>query len=229
MQRDRAPWRRDALEHGIDESGEWNIVIDVMADADLAIEGMNGLAQIDLSCRDAKIRVGNYHAEQDKRVCFLHQLGDIGVSGTAHIRPKDGRIRAGEQATTHEAGHDGNAKPARELRDPVFDAVATDLDADHQDGRPGASQVSQDFFRARYGSVSIEAGAGQSADSHNRCVREIARYLDISRQGPIDACPQDARDRFTRHPRIIDHCLVARDLLKDSKLRFRRANLVMHE
>jgi hypothetical protein len=107
--------------------------------------------------------------------------------------------------------------------------VAANLDAHHQDRGLGNLQASQDLVGAGADRFHIIIHDREGLDGGARCPGEIARDLDIDWKRSVDAGSQNPRDRLRRGGQVIQHCLIAGDLLEYSELCLMGADLVMDE
>jgi hypothetical protein len=117
----------------------------------------------------------------------------------------------------------------RKLRHSAFYAVAADFYAHHQDRRLSDLQASQYLVGTGASRCDILMRHREGIDDGAWRSRKVTRYLNIDWKRPIEAGPQNARDRPRSRDRVIKHRLIAGDLLEDPQLRLMGADLVMDE
>ena len=104
-------------EQALHERRKRHVGVAVVADADRAIVCQYGAPRRDRLRGDAEVRVRGGDADQQQAVGVLDQPRDLWVAGRAEVRPHQRRFTAGQQAMTHEGGHDRDAELATQRRD----------------------------------------------------------------------------------------------------------------
>src|SRR5262249_7485294 len=101
------------------------------------VEGADRATRVEPALRRCEVGVGEDDAEEQQSIGIFHDTRDCGVAGRPEIRAGYDVRSIGQKSASHERGHDGNAKLARQYGDALLEIVTSDLDIDENGRRLG--------------------------------------------------------------------------------------------
>ena len=200
-----------------------------MAERHALVERLDRLAHVDLPGRDAEVRVGDDHAEQEQRVRVLDPRRELRRARHAEVGAHQRRLGVGEEAAAEDARHHRHAEAHGERGDFRLEPEAAHLHAHHHDRRRRLREGLEDLVDASRERLLVVVGRRRRVHRRARHVDHVARQLEIDGLRMREAVPQHAGDLRRRALRIVEARLVAGDLRVDTILRVQRLPLVMEQ
>jgi len=185
--------------------------------------------RVDATLRDAEVRVGHDHAEQQQAVGLLDGSSNLWMSRQAEVRADDGYVAVREQAASHERSHHRHVHAARKLGNARLEAESTHFDADHHYRPRRAPQSLHDLVRAGRDGFRVESRLGQALHRRAGLEDHVARQFEIHGTRLRQAGMQHAGDLARRARRVVQRRLVAGDLAIDRELRIEALDLVVQQ
>ncbi len=174
------------------------ISIDVMANANRAVEGKDGPPRVEPAMGQREVGVGENDAEKQKSVGSLDHLGDHRVARRGEIGPEEDIRRLLHEATSQEGGHDRESELARQHCDSVFQTIAPDFYVHDDRGHFSGADLFDNLLRAFGQRIWIGRPPRQDRHGRGRRIGHIPRELDIDWQRSLPRASQDPCDFIGR-------------------------------
>ncbi len=93
-----------AFQHAVDYRSQRQLGVGVVADVDLTVQRLDGLAHVDLGLRHGKVGVADDLTQQKQAVGAFHQLCHFRESRHTHVGAHQRGVLVCQQAAAHETG-----------------------------------------------------------------------------------------------------------------------------
>ncbi len=222
---------RGALQQGLDQRGQRDVLVQVVAHARLAVRGDERAAEVHALRAHAEVVVRQDRAQHHGQVGVVEQRAGLGRAG--HTQVGAVQLHAGvhavvgQQAAPHEGGEHGQLQAARQFGHARLDAEAAHFHVHHQHRALGGLDARHPFVGALgHGLRAVGAGRQHGHLGHG-VQRHVARHLDQHGLRQLHAVAQHAGNVLGRRLGVGQAHLVAGDLAEDAPLRIDVAHLVV--
>ena len=174
----RAAGGRNAFEQRLDQRGQRNVVVHVVAHAHLAVRGNQRAAEVHALGAHAKVAVGQNGAQHHGQVRFIEQRRGFGRPRHTQVGAVQINAVFGQQAPAHEGGEHGQLQAARQLGHARLDAKAAHFHIDHHHRVFGGVDARQPFVSSLGHGLGVEAAGRQHGHLAHGLQRHVARNFD---------------------------------------------------